>query len=390
MSIYATPKLLPEDHAVIDLINEQKQQLKYLIQSNPHRWTGLLRRNSMALAIQGSNSIEGYHATMDDVVAAVEDEEPMDTSAATWREIIGYRDALTYIVQLAQDDHFQFHAQLLRSLHFMMLKHSPKDLPGRWRPGDIYVVNKATDERVYQGPDAIEIPLLIDELIAELNSSKDSPIEVRAAMAHLNLAMIHPFKDGNGRMARALQTLVLSREGIISPVFSSIEEWLGSNTQPYYGILTQVGKGAWHPNNDAHPWVQFCLTAHFQQAHAQVKRNNEMALVYEDVAAQAASIGLPERVELTLVDAAEGRRIRASRYRIENEVSDVVASRDLRKMCDLGLLVPHGEKRGRFYLASGTLIALAVKHKRGGLPQDPYDMIRRKSDADATPQLPGL
>ncbi len=62
-------------------------------------------------------------------------------------------------------------------------------------------------------------------------------------MAHLNLTMIHPFKDGNGRMARALQTLVLSREGIVSPVFSSIEEWLGKNTLPYYNILAETGEG---------------------------------------------------------------------------------------------------------------------------------------------------
>ena len=52
-------------------------------------------------------------------------------------------------------------------------------------------------------------------------------------MAHLNLAMIHPFSDGNGRLARCLQTLLLAREQIVSPVFSSIEEYLGQNTQAY-------------------------------------------------------------------------------------------------------------------------------------------------------------
>jgi Fic family protein len=50
-------------------------------------------------------------------------------------------------------------------------------------------------------------------------------------MAHLNLVVIHPFRDGNGRMARALATLVLSRSDIGEPEFSSIEEWLGANTR---------------------------------------------------------------------------------------------------------------------------------------------------------------
>jgi len=390
MSIFAPPKMLPEDDAVIALIMAQKQQLKYHIANTPKRWSGMLRRNSIARAIQGSNSIEGYHATMDDVVAAIEDEEPMDANEETWREIIGYRNAMTYIVQLAEDDHFEFHAQLLRGLHFMMLQHNLKKMPGRWRPGDIYVVNEATEERVYEGPDAIYVPALIDELVAYLNAPSDCHIMVKAAMAHLNFTMIHPFKDGNGRMARALQTLVLSRDGTVSPVFSSIEEWLGRNTQAYYNILAQIGQGAWHPERDAHPWIQFCLTAHFQQAHTLVKRNNWMTKVYNEVSTETASLGLPDRAEVTLVDAAFGMRVRAGRYRADNEISDVVASRDLRKMCDQGLLIPHGEKRGRYYTGSTELRNIAAKHKVSGRADDPYDLIRLRASSDASPLLPGI
>lgn len=390
MSIYPPPKLMSEDEAVIDLITEQRQRLRYHISNTPNRWSGLLRRNSMARAIQGSNSIEGYHATMDDVVAAIEDEEPMDASKETFREIVGYRNAMTYILQLAEDEHFEFHAQLLRSLHFMMMQHSLKKMPGRWRPGDIYVVNEATDERVYEGPDAGLVPDLIDELVAYLNSSSDCHVLVKAAMAHLNFTMIHPFKDGNGRMARALQTLVLSREGTVSPVFSSIEEWLGRNTPAYYEILASVGQGAWHPRNDPHPWIKFCLTAHFQQAHTLVKRNNLLAKVYDEVIAISRSMKLPERVEVTLVDAAFGRRIRAGRYREDNEISDVVASRDLRKTVDLGLLVPHGEKRGRHYTGAAVLRDIVAKHKVSGQAENPYALVRSRAAAAAAPRLPGL
>lgn len=63
-------------------------------------------------------------------------------------------------------------------------------------------------------------------------------------MAHLNLVMIHPFRDGNGRMARALQTLVLALDEVLEPTFSSIEEWLGSNTADYYLVLAATGRGA--------------------------------------------------------------------------------------------------------------------------------------------------
>jgi len=62
-------------------------------------------------------------------------------------------------------------------------------------------------------------------------------------MAHLNLTMIHPFSDGNGRMARCLQSLVLARGGKLSPEFLSIEEYLGRNTPSYYQVLSAVAQG---------------------------------------------------------------------------------------------------------------------------------------------------
>lgn len=388
MPLYQAPKLLPEDDAVIEMIDQLRQRLRLYTQNSPQRWTGILRRSTMARAIQGSNSIEGYHATIDDALAAIDDEDPMDASEATWREIVGYRNAMTYILQLAEDDRFEFHSQLIRSLHFMMLQHSLKKMPGRWRPGDIYVINEATEERVYEGPDAFIVPGLIDELVDYLNAESDCPIVVKAAMAHLNFTMIHPFKDGNGRMARALQTLVLSRDGIISPLFSSIEEWLGRNTPAYYAILAEVGKGAWHPENDAHAWVQFCLRAHFQQAHTIVKRNEWYGRVYEDVRRIVQNSKLPERATTTLVDGALSLRIRAGRYREENEVSDVVASRDLKRMVDEGLLIPHGERRGRFYTGSRRLIDIATTHKVSGKADDPYDLVRRADELREAPQLP--
>ena len=115
------------------------------------------------------------------------------------------------------------------------------------------------------------------ELIGQLNEKSTVPLIVRAAMAHLNLTMIHPFRDGNGRMARALQTFVLAREGILDPKFSSIEEYVGRNTQEYYDVLGEVGRGNWHPEHDALPWLRFCLRAHYFQARTLLRRTAETA-----------------------------------------------------------------------------------------------------------------
>ncbi|HET9079058.1 MAG TPA: Fic family protein [Trebonia sp.] len=67
---------------------------------------------------------------------------------------------------------------------------------------------------MYEAPDADDVPELMEALTASLHAGTGSGPVVRSAMAHLNLVMIHPFRDGNGRMTRALATLVLTRSGI--------------------------------------------------------------------------------------------------------------------------------------------------------------------------------
>ena len=228
------------------MIDDLRDQLRNYVNPEPRRWYGTLRRMSFARAVQGSNSIEGYDASLDDVIAAVDDEPMLAADEETRFALAGYRDAMTYVLQIAQDQAAKVDAGLLKSLHFMMLKHRLDKDPGRWRPGAIYVVRESTGEQTYQGPASEEVPELISATIAELEDS-DAHVLTRAAMAHLNLVMVHPFRDGNGRMARALQTLVLAREEIRAPVFSSIEEYLGRNTESYYEVLGEVRQGGCVP-----------------------------------------------------------------------------------------------------------------------------------------------
>ena len=321
--------------------------------AHERRWSGMLRRVAAARAIQGSNSIEGLNVTLDDAVAAVAGMDPMDTPPDVWRAIQGYRDALTFILQLADDPNFAYDASLLKSLHFMMANDDLRSGPGRWRPGPVYVRDERTQTLVYEAPDALQIHELVTELIAELRAPDErTPVLVRAAMAHLNLVMIHPFRDGNGRMARALQSLVLARAGVLAPAFASIEEFLGRNTDAYYAVLAEVGGGAWQPQRDARPWVRFALTAHYQQIQTLRRRAAEAEHRWDLLQREIERRGLPERSIPALFDAAQGFRIRNAVYRELAEVSQVVAGRDLQALATAGLLEARGQRRGRYYIAS--------------------------------------
>ena len=372
--IFVEPTLSAEDHKVLGILKNQRGSLKISTQNNPRRWYGTLRKSTLARVIQGSNAIEGYNASMDEAMAAVEDEPPMDEKTEAWAAINGYRAAMTYIIQAAEDPYFEFNKQFLKSLHFMMTQFDLSSYPGKWRPGAVRVVNHESGEVVYEAPDVEKVDPLVCELVEYLDTQDHQSVFVAAAMAHLNLTMIHPFKDGNGRMARALQTLVLAREGVINPLFSSIEEWLGRNTQEYYNILGAVGKGAWNPTNSTLPWVRFCLKAHYQQANTLIRRHDEYESVFESMENLIEREGLKKRMTIALFNAALGIRVTNSRYQKETEESSYVAGRDLKVLSDLEILIPHGERRGRYYIAGKELKEARQRGRRDRTVLDPYEL----------------
>ena len=370
--VFATPDLREDEHDVLDLIAELRDELCNRV-AEPRRWLGSLRKMAFARAVQGSNSIEGYNASLDDVVAAVEGEPTLGADEETQLALAGYRDAMTYVLQIAGDERLEVDEGLLKSLHFMMIKHDLRKNPGRWRPGD-------------------DVSPLIAEMLGELRRD-ESPVLVKAAMAHLNLTLIHPYSDGNGRMARCLQTLVLARDRVLAPVFSSIEEFLGRNTQAYYDVLGEVGGGSWHPGRDARPWIRFCLRAHFVQIRTLQRRRGEAEELWNGCVELAEGSGLPERCAAALVDTAYGLRIRRGSYQSAGlamageEISNQSASRDLMRMVDLGLLRTVGERRARYYLAGDKPQALheAIRAKRPPREaDDPFRIVSERRQTSLT------
>jgi Fic family protein len=356
------PALDDREIRVLEEIEWLRKTLRWQL-SEPRRWTGSLRRLSFARNIQGSNSIEGFIAGLDDAAAVAAGEEPLDAGDETRLALIGYREAMTYVLQLATDNDFTYSEQLIKSLHFMMTNYAMANRPGLWRAGSIFVQREDDGAIVYEGPDVGSVPELMGELALDMNRDAAEPALVRAAMAHLNLVMIHPFKDGNGRTARCMQSLVLARTGVLSPVFMSIEEYLGRNTQDYYDVLAEVGQGSWHPESDARPWVRFMLTAHLRQARTLVTRIRESERLWGELETLVAGKNLSERSLLALFDAAMGLRVRNSTYRSSladspDEISEQTASNDLRKMVEAELLIPKGERRGRYYVASQRVASL--------------------------------
>ncbi|WP_328710289.1 Fic family protein [Microbispora hainanensis] len=373
--LYATPALEAADEKVLAEIEEMRRDLRYRL-AEPHRWDGLLRRQLQARAIQGSNSIEGYHASIEDIESIMSGEDPLEASAAVAREISGYRQALTYIGALARASAFRYDAGLLHALNFMMIGHYADAAPGTVRPGGIYVRDSATGEVVYEGPDHEQVPGLLAELVDWLNEGDlGAPSYVRAAMAHLNLVKIHPWRDGNGRMGRALQTLVLGRDQITTPEFASIEEWLGEGrtAYDYYDVLGEVGRRRWSPHGDTLSWVRFVLRCHHMQAQRVGRRLTEAGEVWMLLEDRTAAQGLHPRTVSALYQVFVSRRLRRGMYQADEGLSQGQAARDLRELAATGWLQPYGETKGRFYAPGPKMTEIKAAFAERAAPlRDPY------------------
>ena len=357
--LYGTPSLEAIDKAVLGEIEEMRRDLKYRL-AETHRWDGQLRRQLQARAIQGSNSIEGYRAGVEDIESIMAGEDPLETSDAVAREISGYQQALTYIQVLSRTPAFRFDAGLLHALNFMMIGHHLDKTPGTVRPGAIYVRNSATGEVVYEGPDAEEVPGLLGELVDWLNEGDlEAPSHVRAAMAHFNLVGIHPWRDGNGRMSRALQTLVLGRDQITTPEFSSIEEWLGQARTPR--LLRRPGRGAGRSLEPArgHAELGAFLPARPPPAGAAGSAEALRGRRGVDAPGGAGRRRRAERADVSaLYEVFVNRRLRRSRYQLDESLSQGQAARDLRDLTAKGWLTPYGETKGRFYAPGPRMQAI--------------------------------
>jgi Fic family protein len=350
--LYPTPALTAADQIVLAGIEEMRRKLRYQVQTSP-KWTSGLRKYLTADAVAASNSIEGFRVSTVDVQDLMDGERDVEVSEENREETLAYQRMMTYVQALSDVADFEYSKGLLNALHWMLQghRHTRRKPAGQWRGGPVYV----TDPRdpslaAYTAPDAVDVPGLMDELVTWLNTDDGSHPLVRAAMAHLHLVSVHPWADGNGRMSRSLQTLLIAREGVLDPEFSSIEAWLGrpGNTWDYYRELQRRG-AVYLPDQDVSSWIRFNLTAYHQQAQAVQGRADRSAAVWELLTAHTQSAGLDERVVSALHDVAVIGRIRRARYEQAEGLTLQQAQRDLRDLAAAGLLKPVGRTRARYY-----------------------------------------
>jgi Fic family protein len=351
--IYSTPPTAGSLAARLGELDALREELGRRV-GGGGLWLGTLRRLVMATSAESSISIEGYSVPERDAVAIVSGPRSADASDESQLALADYARAMEHVGVLADDPVFEWRDRVILDLHFDACRFQHDARPGRWRETPI-LVTAPEGGVAYRAPDADRVAPLMSDVVDWLREGDlDAHVVVRAAMAHLHTVSVHPFRDGNGRISRIVQSLVLAEEGLLSPEFASIEEYLGSHTREYYAVLRAVQGVSYQPERDATEWVQFCIEAHLAQAGRRLDQLSESAARWTFLEELIAQRGWPDRLVIALEQSLLGGTDRST-YEAEAGVSPATASNDFRRLVDAGLIEQTGRGRSIRYHAGAAL-----------------------------------
>lgn len=335
-----------------------QQALAVLLAETRHRQGRLLGRmeglgfslqkeaelETLTLDVLKSSEIEGEKLDADQVRSSIARRLGLETAGAVpaEREVEGVVEMMLDATQgfdrpLGDERVFGWHASLFPTGRSGMRK----IIVGAWRndaSGPMQVVSGPVGrEKVhYEAPAASRVPAEMERFFAWANdTSNNTDAVLRAALAHLWCVTIHPFDDGNGRIARAIADWQLARSENSAQRFYSMSAQIRLERDAYYGILERTQKGTL----DITQWMEWflrCLGRAFDGTEATLAAVLRKARFWE----QHANVTLNERQRTILnrlVDGFEGKLTTAKWARL-GKCSHDTALRDIQVLIEHGIL----------------------------------------------------
>lgn len=228
-----------------------------------------LADRARVVSITASSAIEGINVPDLDRAQRIINRQVATLRNRSEQELAGYRDAQDYLFQ--QDWH-PLNAGLILHLHRLLFAHTA--VPGgAFKTQDNLVVDRSPDGSTtvrFKPVPAASTPFAIDDLIERYEHAAAAgghhPVLLTGLFV-LDLLVIHPFEDGNGRVARLLTGAMLSDHGYTVGRYVSLEQAIAGSADAYYQALMDSTHG-WHEGTaDPWPWLGF-FTGLIAEAYA--------------------------------------------------------------------------------------------------------------------------
>ena len=200
-----------------------------------------LRRLALIRMSQSSTAIEGNALNLQQVEALVAGKK-IDAPDRDIYEVKNYLSALKYIEKIVKNNK-KFDKKTFLQIHKLVTQNTlEKDNSGLFRQSPVYIIRHSfgfNKKLVYTAPSASKVPILVEDLISWLNDKETDNINpiIIAGIIHQEIAAIHPFVDGNGRVARAIATLILYQRGYDFRRLFALEDYYNLNREEYYKAI---------------------------------------------------------------------------------------------------------------------------------------------------------
>jgi len=216
------------------------------------------RKDALVRAVHHGTHIEGNELNLTQAEQAMFGQEVVARERDI-QEVINYRKVMEHIENVKcqmSNVKFNIDEELIKNLHRMIVeKILATERAGVYRTTQVVVKNSMTGEITFTPPVALGVPYKVKELVEFINKTPVEEIHpvLKSGVVHYELVRIHPFIDGNGRVARVLSTFILFQSGYDIRKFFSLEEYFDNDATVYYSSLQSVEKN----NGDLTVWLEY-------------------------------------------------------------------------------------------------------------------------------------
>ncbi len=338
---------------------QRVEEMRRLINTIPvlPQWELSIRRQALVHTVHSTAAIEGNRLSLDQVDRLV---EGVRASAAD-RDSVEIRNLAGLMPELYRFAREQVPAdeRLIREMNRRILEGVPGTdalTPGQYRRGQNYVEEASTRRVLFAPPDQGDVPALMAALSDWLQADQAglAPL-LKAGVAHLELVAIHPFNDGNGRVARALATYVMYSTGYDFRRFHSWETYLNADVAAYSETLTRSLGQRYGDAPDYTPWLEYFTEALAATLEALREEIEQLRHAWDTAFDAGSRLGFDQTQVQALILAAHYGRVTTESYGRVAHVSRATAYRHLRELAAAGLLRQEGQGRAAHYVATELL-----------------------------------
>ena len=237
-------------------------------------WVRDMGNQALIKEAHHTTHIEGTRLTLDQAERLWKGEAVPEADPDDARELLNYRSAFEFVSECL-DSGDPITEGLIREIHRKLVEdvRGGSAAPGDYRRIQNYVANAATGEVIFTPPSAVEVPIMMSEMVKWLNSGLEIHPVLISGIAQFQLVHIHPFLDGNGRTSRLLSTLCLYKAGYDFKRLFTISEYYDRDRPTFYKSIQSVRENGM----DMTGWLDYFITG-LQTQMVEIKERGEQVI----------------------------------------------------------------------------------------------------------------